>query len=66
MDHGYQVLGPDQYRLHFLIHDGEVTRCGGFGGDQLRPAIDPAGSPDVNVCTVCALDESREVYESDR
>ena len=65
MDHGYQVLEPERYRLHFLMHDGEVTWCGGVGGNQLEQAIEPAGSPTIDVCLMCALRESKEFFEND-
>ncbi|ACU71859.1 hypothetical protein Caci_2950 [Catenulispora acidiphila DSM 44928] len=62
MDHGYQRLESDRYRLHFLIHEGKVARCGGFNSDDLEQVIEPAGSPDVNVCLMCALREAEEVF----
>jgi len=64
MDHGYQRLDTDRYRLHILMHDGGATQCGGFSGDQLKPAIEPAGSPSVDVCLMCAIREADDVYKN--
>lgn len=59
----YEVYSPTGYIVHYMIHDGAVTRCGGFSGEQLTDT-QPQGTQQVTVCSVCAADEAQERAKS--
>ena len=59
----YEVLGPNRYVVHYMIHNGAVTRCGQFSGDSLAGSMPSDGRAEVVVCSLCAADEARETFK---
>lgn len=59
----YEALGPNRYVIHYMLHDGAVSRCGRFTGEQLDEAMRPTRPPEVAACSHCAADEARETFK---
>lgn len=66
MDQMYEVLGPNRYVIHYMLHDGGVSRCGRFLGDQLVAEMLPSETREFVVCSLCAADEARDPFANRR
>lgn len=56
----YEVLGPNRFVTHYMLHGGAISRCGRFTGEKLAREMVITGPSEEFVCSACKSDRNRD------